>query len=78
MCFTYFSYVYYIPLAVVSKLKTITIDIDGDKTVYTLQGDQDEKLETTLGAFEDVLATHFDIDPMTNSLDIVEATAFFD
>lgn len=56
-----------------SKPNEIIIEVDGQKTTYTLQGDEAEKLETTLGAFEDVLATHFKIDPMVNSLDIVEA-----
>ena len=47
-------------------------------TTYTLEGDEAEKLETTLGAFEDVLSTHFKIDPMVNSLDIVDAVALND
>ena len=59
------------------KAKSITIEVDDGnvfpkKTTYTLQGDDGEKLETTIGAFEDVLATHFKIDPMVNSLDIVD------
>tara|TARA_S200002703_G_scaffold64641_1_gene55929 strand:- start:2386 stop:2577 length:192 start_codon:yes stop_codon:yes gene_type:complete len=58
-----------------SKAKQIIIEVDGNKSVYTLQGDDGEKLETTIGAFEDVLATHFKIDPMVNSLDIVDAVA---
>ena len=63
-----------------SKAKQITIEVnDGNvfskKATYTLQGDEAEKLETVLGAFEDVLAQHFDIDPMVNSLDIVDAVA---
>jgi hypothetical protein len=53
--------------------KSITIEVDGDKTVHTLQGDKAEKFETTMGAFEDVLATHFGVNPMTNSLEIVDA-----
>jgi len=61
-----------------SKPKEIIIEVDGKKTVYTLQGDDAEKLETTIGAFEDVLATHFKIDPMANSLDIVESIALLD
>lgn len=60
------------------SIKEITIEVDGDKSVYTLQGDDAEKLETTIGAFEDVLATHFKIDPMANSLDIVDAVALSD
>jgi len=60
------------------SIKEITIEVDGDKSVYTLQGDDAEKLETTIGAFEDVLATHFKIDPMVNSLDIVDAVALSD
>lgn len=60
------------------KAKSITIEVDGNKSVYTLQGDDGEKLETTIGAFEDVLATHFKIDPMVNSLDIVDAVALDD
>jgi hypothetical protein len=63
-----------------SKAKSITIEMSGEyafpkKYVYTLQGDEAEKLETTLGAFEDVLAEHFKIDPSVNSLDIVDAIA---
>jgi len=42
-----------------SKPNQIIIEVDGQKATYTLQGDEAEKLETTLGAFEDVLATHF-------------------
>ena len=61
-----------------SKAKQIIIEVDGDKSVYTLQGNKAEKLETTIGAFEDVLATHFKIDPMVNSLDIVDAVALND
>ena len=61
-----------------SKAKQITIEVDGDKSVYTLEGDEAEKLETTIGAFEDVLSTHFKIDPMVNSLDIVDAVALDD
>ena len=58
-----------------SKPNQIIIDVDGKKSVYTLQGNKAEKLETAIGAFEDVLATHFKIDPMANSLDIVDAVA---
>ena len=58
-----------------SKPNQITIEVDGKKSVYELQGKKAEKLETTIGAFEDVLATHFKIDPMVNSLDIVDAVA---
>ena len=36
-----------------SKAKQIIIEVDGNKSVYTLQGDDGEKLETTIGAFED-------------------------
>ena len=61
-----------------SNIKQITIEVDDQKSVYTLQGDKAEKLETTIGAFEDVLAKHFDIDPMVNSLDIVDAVALND
>ena len=61
-----------------SKPKQITIQVDDDKSVYTLQGNKAEKLETTIGAFEDVLATHFKINPMVNSLDIVDAVALDD
>ena len=61
-----------------SKAKQIIIEVDGDKSVYTLQGNKAEKLETTIGAFEDVLATHFKINPMVNSLDIVDAVALDD
>ena len=60
------------------KLKKIIIQVDDQKSVYNLQGDKAEKLETTLGAFEDVLSTHFKIDPMVNSLDIVDAVALND
>lgn len=58
-----------------NKLKQITIEVGGTKHVHTLQGDKAEQLETTLGAFEDVLAEHFDIDPTVGSLDIVDAVA---
>ena len=61
-----------------SNIKKITIEVDDQKSVYTLQGNKAEKLETTIGAFEDVLATHFKIDPMVNSLDIVDAVALND
>ena len=61
-----------------SKPKQITIEVDGKKTVYELQGKKAEKFETTMGAFEDVLATHFEVDPMVNSLDIVDAVALND
>ena len=61
-----------------SSPKSITIEVDGKQSVYTLQGDKAEKFETTMGAFEDVLATHFKIDPMVNSLDIVDAVALND
>mgnify|MGYP003139284111 CR=1 FL=1 len=60
------------------SVKQITIEVDGEKSVYTLEGDKAEKLETTIGAFEDVLATHFEVDPMVNSLDIVDAVAIND
>tara|TARA_R110002153_G_scaffold596_1_gene2820 strand:+ start:101 stop:298 length:198 start_codon:yes stop_codon:yes gene_type:complete len=60
------------------KIKSITIEVDGNKSVYDLQGSDDEKLETTIGAFEDVLSAHFKIDPMVNSLDIVDAVALLD
>ena len=58
-----------------SKPKQITIEVDGKKTVYELQGKKAEKFETTMGAFEDVLATHFGVNPMENSLEIVDAVA---
>jgi hypothetical protein len=61
-----------------SSPKSITIEVDHNLLVYTLEGDKAEKLETTIGAFEDVLAKHFDIDPMVNSLDIVDAVALDD
>jgi len=61
-----------------SSPKSITIEVDHKLLVYTLEGDKAEKLETTIGAFEDVLAKHFDIDPMVNSLDIVDAVALND
>jgi hypothetical protein len=61
-----------------SNIKKITIEVDDQKSVYTLEGGEAEKLETTIGAFEDVLATHFKIDPMVNSLDIVDAVALSD
>ena len=60
------------------KIKSITIEVDGEKSVHELKGDDSEKLEATLGAFEDVLVTHFKIDPMVNSLDIVDAVALLD
>lgn len=58
-----------------SKPKQITIEVDGKKTVYELQGKKAEKFETTMGAFEDVLATHFGVNPTKNSLEIVDAVA---
>tara|TARA_X000001382_G_scaffold101665_1_gene76326 strand:- start:269 stop:457 length:189 start_codon:yes stop_codon:yes gene_type:complete len=61
-----------------SKPKKITIEVDDQKSVYTLEGNKAEKLEATIGAFEDVLSTHFKIDPMVNSLDIVDAVALND
>jgi hypothetical protein len=61
-----------------SSPKSITIEVDGDKSIYTLEGNKAEKLETTIGAFEDVLSTHFKINPMVNSLDIVDAVALND
>jgi len=61
-----------------SKPKEIIIEVDGKKTVYELQGKKAEKFETTMGAFEDVLAKHFKIDPTSNSLDIVDAVALSD
>ncbi len=39
----------------------------------TWQGTKEEKLEEVLELFEDFLSEHFDIDPMVNSLDIVDA-----
>ena len=61
-----------------SKPNQIIIEVDGKKSVYDLQGNKAEKFETTIGAFEDVLATHFKINPMVNSLDIVDAVALDD
>jgi hypothetical protein len=58
-----------------SSPKSITIEVDGEQSVYTLQGDKAEKFETTMGAFEDVLATHFGVNPTQNSLEIVDAVA---
>tara|TARA_X000001316_G_scaffold8487_1_gene2257 strand:+ start:771 stop:956 length:186 start_codon:yes stop_codon:yes gene_type:complete len=58
-----------------SKLEKITIEVDGNKTVYALEGEKTEKFETAMGAFEDVLATHFGVNPTTNSLEIVDAVA---
>ena len=58
-----------------SKPKEIIIEVDGKKTAYTLQGDKAEKFEITMGAFEDVLATHFGVNPTKNSLEIVDAVA---
>ena len=60
------------------KIKSITIEVDGEKSVHELKGDDGEKLEITLGAFEDVLTTHFKIDPMVNSLDLVDSVALLD
>ena len=65
-------------MTIMSKPNQITIEVDGNKSVYTLQGSDAEKLETMLGAFEDVLAKHFEIDPTSNSLDIVDAIALLD
>ena len=58
-----------------SDIKKITIEVDGNKSVYALEGDKAEKFETTIGAFEDVLATHFGVNPTENSLEIVDAVA---
>jgi len=58
-----------------SSPKSITIEVDGEQSVYPLEGDKAEKFETTMGAFEDVLATHFGINPTKNSLEIVDAVA---
>ena len=58
-----------------SSPKSITIEVDGKQSVYALEGDKAEKLETTIGAFEDVLATHFGVNPTENSLEIVDAVA---
>jgi hypothetical protein len=60
------------------KPKQIIIQVDDDKSVHTLQGSKAEKFETTMGAFEDVLATHFGINPMKNSLEVVDAVALDD
>ena len=58
-----------------SKPKEIIIQVDDSKSVYVLQGSKAEKFETTMGAFEDVLATHFGVNPTKNSLEIVDAVA---
>ena len=58
-----------------SKPNQIIIEVDGKKSVYDLQGKKAEKFETTMGAFEDVLATHFGVNPTENSLEIVDAVA---
>ena len=57
------------------KPKQIIIQVDDNKSVYPLEGDKAEKFETTMGAFEDVLATHFGVNPMKSSLEIVDAVA---
>jgi hypothetical protein len=57
------------------SVKKITIEVDGDKTEHDLEGSKAEKFETTMGAFEDVLATHFGVNPTKNSLEIVDAVA---
>ena len=61
-----------------SSPKSITIEVDGKQSVYALEGDKAEKFETTMGAFEDVLATHFGINPMKHSLEVVDAVALDD
>ena len=61
-----------------SKPKQIIIQVDDDKSVHALQGSKAEKFETTMGAFEDVLATHFGVNPTKNSLEIVDAVALDD
>ena len=58
-----------------SSPNSITIEVDGKQSVYALEGDKAEKFETTMGAFEDVLATHFGVNPTENSLEIVDAVA---
>ena len=58
-----------------SSPKSITIEVDGKQSVYALEGDKAEKFDTTMGAFEDVLATHFGVNPTENSLEIVDAVA---
>ena len=58
-----------------SSPKSITIEVDGKQSVYALEGDKAEKFETTMGAFEDVLAKHFGVNPTENSLEIVDAVA---
>ena len=60
------------------KPKQIIIQVDDDKSVHALQGSKAEKFETTMGAFEDVLATHFGVNPTKNSLEIVDAVALDD
>ena len=57
------------------KPKQIIIQVDDKKSVYALEGNKAEKFETTMGAFEDVLATHFGVNPTKNSLEIVDAVA---
>jgi len=49
------------------------IKITIEPTIW--EGTKEEKLEEVLGVFEDFLTEHFDIDPMVNSLDIVDAVA---
>lgn len=58
-----------------SKPKEIIIQVDDSKSVYPLEGSKADKFETTMGAFEDVLATHFGVNPTENSLEIVDAVA---
>ena len=61
-----------------SNIQKITIKVGDEKSVYTLQGNKAHKLEAVLGLFEDVLATHFGLDHLTESLDIVDAVALND
>ena len=57
------------------RIKTMNqnIKITIEPTIW--EGTKEEKLEEVLGVFEDFLSEHFDIDPMVNSLDIVDAVA---
>ena len=57
------------------KPKQIIIQVDDKKSVHALEGSKADNFETTMGAFEDVLATHFGVNPMKHSLEIVDAVA---
>ena len=49
------------------KPKQIIIQVDDEKSVHALEGSKADKFETTMRDFEDVLATHFRVNPMKNS-----------